>query len=50
MERFEVSPIKIKHLTFKLSKSGGMRVAVVVYLEYPATDLVIVTVMDVKKD
>ena len=29
---------------------AGMQVAVVVYVEYPATDLVIVTVMDVKKD
>ena len=29
---------------------AGVQVAVVVYVEYPATDLVIVTVMDVKKD
>jgi hypothetical protein len=29
---------------------AGMQVAVVVYVEYPATDLAIVTVMDVKKD
>jgi hypothetical protein len=29
---------------------AGMQVAVVVYVEYPATDLVIVTVMDIKKD
>jgi hypothetical protein len=29
---------------------AGMQVAVVVYVEYPATDLVIVTVMDVQKD
>lgn len=29
---------------------AGMQVAVVVYVEYPATDLVIVTVIDVKKD
>jgi hypothetical protein len=29
---------------------AGMQVAVVVYVEYPATDLVVVTVMDVRKD
>ena len=29
---------------------AGMQVAVVVYVEYPATDLVVVTVIDVKKD
>ena len=29
---------------------AGVQVAVVVYLEYPATDLVVVTVIDVKKD
>lgn len=29
---------------------AGMQVAVVVYVEYPATDLVIVTVIDIKKD
>ena len=29
---------------------SGVQVAVVVYVEYPATDLVIVTVIDVKKD
>ena len=29
---------------------AGMQVAVVVYVEYPATDLVVVTVLDVKKD
>lgn len=29
---------------------AGMQVAVVVYVEYPASDLVIVTVLDVKKD
>ena len=28
---------------------AGVEVAVVVYVEYPATDLVVVTVMDVKK-
>ena len=29
---------------------AGMQVAVVVHVEYPATDLVVVTVIDVKKD
>ena len=29
---------------------AGVQVAVVVYVEYPATDLVVVTVIDVKKD
>lgn len=29
---------------------AGMQVAVVVYVEYPATDLVVVNVIDVKKD
>ena len=29
---------------------AGMQVAVVVYVEHPATDLVVVTVIDVKKD
>ena len=29
---------------------AGMQVAVVVYVEYPATDLVVVTVIDVRKD
>lgn len=29
---------------------AGIQVAVVVYVEYPANDLVIVTVIDVKKD
>lgn len=29
---------------------AGVQVAVVVYVEYPATDLVIVTVIDVRKD
>ncbi len=29
---------------------ADMQVAVVVHVEYPASDLVIVTVMDVKKD
>ena len=29
---------------------AGMQVAVLVYLEFPATDLVIVTVINVKKD
>ena len=29
---------------------AGMQVSVVVYVEYPATDLVVVTVIDVKKD
>ena len=29
---------------------AGVQVAVVVYAEYPATDLVVVTVIDVKKD
>ena len=29
---------------------AGMQVAVVVYLEYPRTDLVVVTVIDVRKD
>lgn len=29
---------------------AGMQVAVVVHVEYPATDLVVVTVMDVNKD
>lgn len=29
---------------------AGIQVAVLVYLEFPATDLVIVTVIDVKKD
>lgn len=29
---------------------AGMQVAVVVYVEFPAADLVIVTVIDVKKD
>ena len=29
---------------------AGMHVAVVVYVEYPETDLVVVTVIDVKKD
>ena len=29
---------------------AGIQVAVVVYVEYPATDLVVVTVIDVKKD
>ncbi len=29
---------------------AGVQVAVVVYVEYPATDLVVLTVIDVKKD
>ncbi len=29
---------------------AGVQVAVVVYVEYPANDLVVVTVIDVKKD
>ena len=29
---------------------AGMHVAVVVYVEYPSTDLVVVTVIDVRKD
>ena len=29
---------------------AGMQVAVVVYVEYPATDLVVVTVLDIRKD
>ena len=29
---------------------AGVQVAVVVYVEFPATDLVVVTVIDVKKD
>jgi hypothetical protein len=29
---------------------AGVQVAVVVYVKYPATDLVVVTVIDVKKD
>jgi hypothetical protein len=29
---------------------AGMQVAVVVYVEYPATELVVVTVLDVKRD
>ena len=29
---------------------AGVQVAVVMYVEYPATDLVVVTVIDVKKD
>jgi hypothetical protein len=29
---------------------AGMQVAVVVHVDYPATDLVVVTVLDVKKD
>lgn len=29
---------------------SGMQVAVVVYVEYPATDLVVVTVIDIRKD
>jgi hypothetical protein len=29
---------------------AGVQVSVVVYVEYPATDLVVVTVIDVKKD
>jgi hypothetical protein len=29
---------------------AGVQVAVVVYVEYPATNLVVVTVIDVKKD
>jgi len=29
---------------------AGVQVAVVVYVEYPASDLVVVTVIDVKKD
>ena len=29
---------------------AGVQVAVVVYVEYPATDLVVVTVIDLKKD
>lgn len=29
---------------------AGMQLAVVVYVEYPSTDLVVVTVIDVKKD
>jgi hypothetical protein len=29
---------------------AGVQVAVVVYVDYPATDLVVVTVIDVKKD
>jgi len=29
---------------------AGMQVAVVVYVEFPAADLVVVTVIDVKKD
>lgn len=29
---------------------AGMQVAVVVHVEYPATDLVVVTVIDIRKD
>ena len=29
---------------------SGIQVAVVVYIEYPSPDLVVVTVIDVKKD
>ena len=29
---------------------AGIHVAVVVYVEYPATDLVVVTVIDIKRD
>jgi len=43
----------IKHTGVKCRMQryvAGVQVAVVVYVEYPATDLVVVTVIDVKKD
>ncbi|WP_146183279.1 DUF4258 domain-containing protein [Limnohabitans sp. JirII-29] len=54
MGSFALPPeLNIKHpgLLCRMQRFvAGMQVAVVVYVEYPATDLVIVTVMDVKKD
>ena len=43
----------IKHIGLKCRMQryvAGVQVAVVVYVEYPATNLVVVTVIDVKKD
>ena len=43
----------IKHVGVKCRMQrfvAGMQVAVVVYLEYPSPDLLLVTVIDVKKD
>ena len=43
----------IKHVGVKCRMQrfvAGTQVAVVVYLEYPSPDLLVVTVIDVKKD
>ena len=43
----------MKHTGLKcrmLRYAAGIQVAVVVYVEYPAKDLLVVTVIDVKKD
>lgn len=50
---FAIPEPDIKHYGVKCRMQrfvAGVQVAVVVYVEYPATDLIVLTVIDVKKD
>jgi hypothetical protein len=40
MERFDVSPIKINHLAFKLSNSGGLAQTAEALVAHPIQQLV----------